>query len=85
MKQLVNNVDIYDAESNISVMAVLMPDHVQDLHKRHVCAWCGTLMWWEHGTGVTHGICPECASALREKHGLGRGRADRRVDRVGQK
>jgi len=32
-----------------------------------VCAWCNKKLGEKEGEGVSHGICPECASALKDE------------------
>ena len=33
------------------------------------CAWCGKLLGYKPGDGVSHGICDECLERLLEEGG----------------
>lgn len=32
-----------------------------------ICGWCGKHLAWKFGSGISHGICKECAKRMEEE------------------
>lgn len=37
---------------------------------KRICSVCGKYMGEKPGEGITHGLCPQCESEIREAYGL---------------